>query len=51
MQHAKHMRRIILPAVDRLVVPYSAALSHESKIFGNELFDIKCVLNFSTTFV
>ena len=52
MQHAKHMRRIILSSVACLTVPYFSTLSHKLHDFRKkQLLNIKCVLIFSTTCV
>jgi hypothetical protein len=51
MQHVKRMRRIILPSVACLAVPYSSTLSHKQYDFREIFIEHKmCVLILSTTF-
>ena len=45
------MRCIILPSVPRLVLAIFSHYRINSTIFGEKLFNIKCVLIFSTTFI
>jgi hypothetical protein len=47
IQHAKRMRRIILPSVVSLVPPYFSTLSHTGTIFVKILLNIKLVSWFS----
>jgi hypothetical protein len=52
IQHAKRMRRIILPSVACPAAPYFPTLSHKRHDFREKVTEYKtCVLIFSTTFV
>jgi hypothetical protein len=52
IQHAKRMRRVILPSVARPAVPYFTTLSHKRHDIREKKFLIvKCILIFSTNFV
>jgi hypothetical protein len=52
IQHAKRMRRIILPSVACLALPYFSSLSHKRHDFREKIIEHKmCVLIFCTTFV
>jgi hypothetical protein len=44
IQHALHMRHISLSSVACLAVPYFSTVSHEGVIFGERLWNIKCVV-------
>jgi hypothetical protein len=48
IQHAKCMRRIILPSVACMEIPYFATLSHKRQHFRKKLLNMKCVLILST---
>ena len=51
IQHAKRMRRIILPSMAWLSPPYFSTLSHKRHEFREKVIENKmCVLVFSTTF-
>ena len=51
-EHAKRMRRTILPSVACPALPYISTLSHKRHVFReNVIEDKKCALIFSTTFV
>jgi hypothetical protein len=43
IQHAKRMRRIILPSVACLAVPYFSTLSHKRHDCRKKFLNIKCV--------
>jgi hypothetical protein len=52
IQHAKHMRRIILSSATCLAIPYFTTLSHKRHDFREKVIEHKIyVLIFSTTFV
>jgi len=46
-QHAKHLRRIILPSVASLTIPYFSTLSQKLHDFREKAANIKCVFRFS----
>ena len=46
IQHAKRMRRIILPSVACLTVPYFSTLSHKRHDFRKNLLNTKYVFDF-----
>jgi hypothetical protein len=46
-QHAKHLRRVILPSVASLTVPYFSTLSQKLHDFREKAANIKCVFRFS----
>ena len=52
IQHAKRMRRIILPSVDGVAVPYLLTLSLQMTLFGAEIIEHKmCFFIFIYKFV
>jgi hypothetical protein len=52
IQHAKRMRRIILPCVARPALPYFSTLFHKRRDFWEKVTEHKmCVLIFSTNFI
>jgi hypothetical protein len=44
IQHAKHMRHVILPSVGCVAPSHLSALSHERHDFRKKLLYIKCML-------
>jgi predicted transcriptional regulator len=51
IQHAKRMRRIIMPSVAYLAVPYPSIMNNTRHNFFKKLTDYKmCAVTFSATF-
>ena len=47
IQHAKRMRRVLLPSLACPVLPFISPLSHKRNDFLKKLFCIKCLFGFS----